>query len=285
MLERGRYGVEWTKRPEDRDLSIFWPIVFVVLVLALVSFAVTLFRRMREDARGEGAPTEVVAVQPVSRPADATPARAADSTFTPPPNAAYARRPQKVRNLLMRLEVAESKRDVEMAVTTIEQLRALPGEPAADLDDALARRLGTLNWRRLFTLKNAQWVKTVTVKSGQSASRIAAESGSTFASLAKLNGGVEAVETIRPGQSLFVMDHPRFALVVRRRTRTADLQLNGKFFKRYDLATEAGRDGAYEATLPIRDFWDEIDVSFRPADRAELELLLPQGASVLVSEI
>ncbi len=284
MLERGRYGVEWTKRPEDRELSIFWPVVFVVFVLVLVSFAVTLFRRVREEARDDNATSEVAVVQPPAAPASDAP-RAAEKTFTPPPTATNARRPQKVRNLLMRLEVAESKRDVEMAVTTIEQLRALPGEPAADLDDALARRLGTLNGRRLFTLKNAQWVKTVTVKSGQSASRIAAENGSTFASLAKLNGGIAAVETIRPGQSLYVMDHPRFALVVRRRTRTADLQLNGKFFKRYDLAAEAGCDGAYEVTMPIRDFWDEIGVSFKSVDRAELELLLPQGASVLVSEI
>ena len=284
MLERGRYGVEWTKRPEDREASVFGRIVVIVVLLALISLAWTVSRRVYLRIKEKPAETETAVEQPNPTPPTAAPAEPtpAEPAYQPP-TAAGTKRSPKVRNLLMRLEVAEQRRDVEMAVSTIEQIRAMPGSPAADLDDALARRLGVLNLRRLFTLKSAQWVTTVTVKSGQSASRIASEHGSTLASLAKLNGG--NVDAIRVGQELSVLNHPRFALVVRRRTRTADLQLNGKFFKRYDLKSATGGDGAYEVTIPIRAFWKTVGVEMKPSDRAELELLMPKGASVIVSEM
>ena len=160
----------------------------------------------------------------------------------------------------------------------------MPGSPAADLDDSLARRLGTLNVRRLFDLRNAQWVKQVTVKRGDVASRIAYENGSTLASLARLNGG--NVEKVVIGQKLYVMDHPRFNLVIHRRTRTADLSLNGKFFKRYDLPGEvSGKEGTYEMPANPRTFWRSIGVEFKIADRAELETLMPVKASVIIAEL
>ncbi|MBQ0032891.1 MAG: LysM peptidoglycan-binding domain-containing protein, partial [bacterium] len=194
------------------------------------------------------------------------------------------RRPTKLRNLLMRLEEAERRGDVEMAVGTIESIRSLPGSPAADLDDALARRLGTLNLRRLFDLRCAQWVKSAEVRRGDSASRIAAENGSTLASLARLNGG--DVDRICVGARLYVMDHPRFNLVLHRRTRIADLSLNGKFFKRYDLQDEVkARDGAYEIPERRKGFWEVFGPAFRKSDRFELDMLLPSGASLLVSEL
>ena len=172
-----------------------------------------------------------------------------------------------------------------MAVTTIETIRALPGSPAADLDDSLARRLGALNIRRLFDLRNAQWVKTVTVGRGDSASRIAAENGSTLASFALLNGG--NVDRVVLGRKMYVLNHPRFGLVIHRRTRTADLSLNGKFFKRYDLQGDVNiRDGAYEIPGQQRRlFWTGIGAVFSSDDRTELDQLLPSGAPVLVSEM
>jgi len=195
-----------------------------------------------------------------------------------------AKRPVKLRNLLMRLEEAEKRRDAEMAVSTIEQIRALPGSPAADLDDSLARRLGTLNVRRLFDLRNAQWVKQVTVKRGDVASRIAYENGSTLASLARLNGG--NVDKVVIGRKLYVMDHPRFNLVIHRRTRTADLSLNGKFFKRYDIPGDvSGKEGTYEFPANPKTFWRSLGVEFKMDDRAELELLMPAKASVIIAEL
>ena len=171
-----------------------------------------------------------------------------------------------------------------MEVTTIELIRAMPGSPAADIDDSLARRLGTLNIRRLFELRNAQWVGQVTVKRGDVASRIASENGSTLASFARLNGG--NVDRVVLGKKMYVMSHPRFNLVIHRRTRTADLSLNGKFFKRYYIPGEvSGKEGTYEFPASTKTFWRSLGVEFAADDRVEIETLMPPRASVIVAEL
>ena len=306
-LARGKYGIEYNPNPvNDGSSGLGWIVVTVVIV-AFVSLVCTLVGRFMssdespveeicinppeppavETVRPEPSPETPAAVEP--EPAPPPPAKPAPTVEPAPPaeskvTTTLVNRPVKVRNLLMRLEEAEKRRDVEMAVTTIETLRALPGSPAADLDDALARRLGKLNVKRLFALRNAQWVRTVTVKRGDSASRIAAENGATLASLAKLNGG--KVDKVVLGKPVYVMNHPRFNLVIHRRLRTADLSLNGKFFKRYDLQGDVtGKEGAYELSARPRNFWRTLGLKFKPADVAELEMLLPSGTSVLVSEM
>lgn len=290
-LNRGRYGLEWNPRQDERKASgLGWVFVLVGLV-ALVSFSVTLVRRYRAAAARDAAEfprdaDETEAVAPPSPPPSVRPA-----TDEPPPviepavrRAVTEKRPARVRNLLLRLEEAERRRDVEMAVSTIEQIRALPGSPAADLDDALARRLGVLNMKRLFERRTPLWVRQVEVRRGDTASRLAAENGSTFASFARLNGG--NVEKIRLGAKLYVMDHPRFTLVIHRRARTADLLLKEKFFKRYDLAKEpTGKAGAYELPRGSLAFWRSLGVAFKAPDQTEIDLLMPVGSSVLISEM
>ena len=286
-LARGKFGIEYNPRQMERDPSgLGWVFALVALV-ALVSLSWTVVKRIRSNA-DELSAVATEEVRPDVQDALGDGGKAEPADVSPPVpivrTADNARRPVKVRNLLMRLEEAERARDVEMAVTTIETLRALPGSPAADIDDALARRLGVLNVRRLFDRKNAQWVKKVIVKRGDSASRLAVENGSTLASLEKLNGG--NVERIVLGKPLYVMDHPRFNLVFHRRTRTADLSLNGKFFKRYDLQGELkAKEGAYELPERKRAFWANIGAQLKPADRDELELLLPSKTPVLISEM
>ena len=276
-LARGKFGIEYNPKKMEPESSGFGWIVVLVAFAALISLAVVIVRRVR-NAEPVPETLEIAAEAPraVSVTNEAPQAIVRDTGFS--------RRPTKVRNLLMRLEEAEKAHDIEMAVTTIESIRSLPGSPAADIDDALARRLGTLNLRRLFEVRNAQWVKVVTVGRGDSASRIAVENGSTLASLARLNGG--NVDRIRVGAKLYVMDHPRFNLVLHRRTRIADLSLNGKFFKRYDLPGEVrARDGAYEVPERRKLLWERLGAAFRKDDCAELEMLLPTGAPVLVSEL
>ena len=293
-LARGKYGVEYDPKRRDRDSSgLGWVFVAVALV-ALVSLSWTLVKRMRATPADEAFVDKVSEAPPDAAPSAAATGetnRAAGAAVDLPPAPAPvvrapagARRPVKVKNLLMRLEEAEKSRNLEMAVSTIEALRALPGGPAADIDDALARRLGSLNVRRLFGQRNAQWVKRVTVKRGDSASRIAAENGSTLASLVKLNG-IDASRIVL-GQQLYVMDHPRFNLIVHRRARTADLSLNGKFFKRYDLQGEvSAKEGAYELPERKRAFFTNIGAVLKTSDQEELEVLLPVHTPVLVSEM
>lgn len=283
---QGRFGIEYDPSKMEREPSGLRWVFVLVAVVAFVSLVWTLAGRFL--SRGE-TPPEMPPAPPNAHAAPANDASAA-SVAPPPPVAtpivdtSARMRPQNVKNLLMRLDEAEKRRDVEMTVTTIEQIRALPGSPAADLDDSLARRLGALNLRRLFVLKSAQWVKEVVVKRGDVASRIAYENGSTLASLAKLNGG--NVNKVVIGRKLYVMDHPRFSLVVHRRTRTADLSLNGKFFKRYDIQGKiSGKEGAYEFPANPKTFWRSLGIEFRLDDRAELEMLMPAKATVLVAEL
>lgn len=281
MLESGNYGVQWTVRPSRNEGSSFLGrTVFIVVLISLVSFTLTLVKRVKADREETLAEEQFSATPVMQATRNAQTEQIAEEVIPPPPPppevSRLGTRPPKVRNLLMRLEEAEKIRDVEMAIETIEALRSLPGSPAADLDDALARRLGVLNVRRLFDLKSAQWVATVQVKRGDSASRIASEHGSTLASLSKLNDG--RIDRLQIGEKIYVLNHPRFNLVVHRRSKTADLQLNGKFFKRYDLLDETGlKDGAFE--------WREISLKLKSADRVELDTMLPRSTSVLVSEI
>ena len=275
-LARGKFGIEYDPRKLEPEPSGFGWIIVLVAFAAFISLSWALVKRVRSGSEPIPEPVEEVAVQPVSPAATAQVFKASSE--------AILRRPTKLRNLLLRLDEAEKAHDVEMAVTTIESIRALPGSPAADIDDSLARRLGALNLRRLFELRSAQWVKTVTVGRGDSASRIAAENGSTLASLARLNGG--NVETIRLGAKLHVMDHPRFNLVLHKRTRIADLSLNGKFFKRYDLQGDVrAREGAYEVPVNRRNLWSGWGSVFGKEDRAELDMLLPKGAPILISNL
>ena len=282
-LARGKFGIEYNPRRMEPEPSGFGWVVVLIALAALGSLSWVIVKRIRSaepipETLEIAATESVAATEPV--PSAAVTNEKPQSVVR---DTAFSRRPPKLRNLLMRLEEAEKRRDIEMAVTTIESIRALPGSPAADIDDALARRLGSLNIRRLFEQRNARWVKTVTVGRGDSALRIAAENGSTLASLERLNGG--NVEKIRIGAKLHVMDHPRFNLVLRRRTRIADLSLNGKFFKRYDLQGEIkAREGAYEVPERRKLLWEGLGSVFGKGDRAELEMLLPKGAPVLVSE-
>lgn len=279
-FERGRFGIEYNPVKPDADRPwLLWAFALVFLV-AIVSLGVTMTKRIRAH-RAEHRQT----VEEVGRSARPKPPKPPVVDLPPSPSIpSDGSRPVKVRNLLMKREEAARKHDVEMEISTIEEIRALPGMPAADLDDKLARRLGTLNIRRLFSLKSGQWVADVVVKRGDSASRIARERGSTFASLQRLND--MDLNRVLVGQTLKVLDHPRFNLVVHRRTRIADLSLNGKFFKRYYLtAPVTGEEGSYRTPDRLRTFLTEKGIVLPVADRAELEMMLPTGTSAIISEL
>lgn len=281
-LARGKFGIEYdpVERRRDESSPAFGWIAAVVLLVVVSSAVTAVVRRV--------ATPEEEADVPPPPPAPVAATNAPPAAPAPPPPkmevSNFVSRPQKVKNLLMRLEAARTAGDVELELSTIEQLRALPGEPAADLEGDLAKRLGEINVNRLFATRSPQWVKEVVVKPGESATRIAHQHGSTLASLRKLNEP-KSVDTIRVGQKLLVMNHPRFILVVHKTLKHADLQLNGKFFKRYPLRGEtAAAAGFYETTENLRVFLAELGVWFDRADRDELEMLLPKKTPLTVSD-
>lgn len=264
---RAKFGLEYNPHPLPEGDDFPW--LTVLAAVAVLSTASLVARRTlhRSEEEPVTAPP-TAAVEPAAAP-DAAPAPASASSSLPN----LEKRPAMVKNLLAKLEGAEARRDTEMAIDTIERLRALPGSPAADLDDSLARRLGTLNLRKLFKLKSREWTKEVTVRRGDNLERISRENGATAASTRKLNG--LAGDELRIGDKVLVMNHPRFNLVIHAGGKYADLFFMGKFFKRYYLT------GAVET--------DESDyrlkaVPLKPGDREELALLLPPGATVLIAE-
>ena len=284
MFAKTIYGVEYNPNPIGNDSHGLGWLLIVVIVLTLISLGWTLISRYRDDAPQESVKTEEsLSEEPLSAVTNA-PAVAPLPKPKPIPNATSPVRPQKVRVLLQRLEEARKSQNVELEISTMEKLRSLSGAPAADLDDSFARRLGVLNMRRLFIDRNRLWVKEIEVRSGQSASRIAIENGSTLESFSRLNGG--KIDKIYAGKKMYVMDHPRFQLVVHCRLMMADLVLNGKFFKRYDiLRPVSGKAGAYETPNQIRQLLNSIGVEFSRDDRAELEMMIPKGSPVVVSEM
>ena len=280
MIARGKFGIEYFPHPQDEESrGAGWLVAAVVLaaVALLVAAGVRRFLSSRDDQPPEPAPALAAnGAGKAGKAADAD----ADAA-----NSAKAAAEHAATMLLLRLEKANEANDVELAVSTIEQLRALPAGEIADIDDKLARQLGELNVRRLFNGRSRQWVRLVEVRPGDSATRIAIESGSTLASLLKLNE-LPSADRLRIGQKLHVMDHPKFTLVVHRAAKYADLSLKGKFFKRYDVVAPVGAaEGNYETPAKLRAFLAEKRISLSPEDRAELETLLPAKTPVLVSEL
>ena len=301
---QGKFGIEYNPNPIDEESSGAGWLVAVIVLAAIAVLAAAGVRRLVSSAPDEPSQNDTpVAAQTTSVRIEDKPksvgaplrgdrsGHVGDVPLPPPPPppplppGAERNRPRVAQNLLLKLEKAEAAQDVELAVATIEQLRALPGEAVADLDNSLARRLGELNIRRLFVGKNRQWVKEVVVKRGDSATRIASENGSTLASLLKLNE-LPSADRLRIGQKLDVMDHPRFTIVVHRAAKYADLTLKGKFFKRYDIiAPVRAEEGNYETPAKLRAFLAEKGIALSPADRAELDMLVPAKSSLLVSEL
>ena len=138
-LARGKFGVEYNPRQLEREPSGFGWVVAVIALALFVLLTWTLVRRIRthrQEAELVSTESPIQAVDSpdepdVDQPTLPSPESLTSLTFQTfqPLNTELSRRTPKVRNLLMRLEEAERRRDVEMAVTTTETLRDLPGSP------------------------------------------------------------------------------------------------------------------------------------------------------------
>lgn len=195
-------------------------------------------------------------------------------------------RPSDEAALLARLADAERLGNVRIVRDTLEKL--CRRNSMADLEDQFARRLGVLNAESLFAAGPKErdgWTTTITVKRGDSANRIAREHGTTLAAVLKLNALKDA-NRIRTGDKLRVLEFPRAELVVHAGLRFADLSLNKRFFKRYDvLPPPQPGIGSYPVTReegPM-DRFAALKLKFTPADRDELALLLAPGSRIIVS--
>ena len=159
----------------------------------------------------------------------------------------------------------------------------------ADIDDKLARRLGDLNIRRLFSGEPVPWVRETTVRRGQSVHRIAREHGTTVVAVRRLNG-LSSSEEPKVGRRLRVLEFPKAAFVVHKQTKYADLMLNGKLFRRYYVSTKPDtKPGAYPITGKFdegpRSRFSALGIRVAPSDMQELDMFLAPGSSLTVSEM
>jgi LysM repeat protein len=159
----------------------------------------------------------------------------------------------------------------------------------ADIDDKLARRLGDLNIKRLFSGEPVPWIREITVRRGQSVHRIAREHGTTVAAVRRLNSLTQSEEP-KAGRRLRVLELPKAAFVVHKQTKYADLTLNGKLFRRYYVSTKPDtKPGAYQITGKPeegpRSRFAALGILVAPADMRELDMFLAPGSSLTISEM
>lgn len=288
---RGRLGIEYNTTPANRDEGFRkGPLVAATLGIAVVLLAAnTISRKLRKEDARSLAPVLEIVVEPQSKPgksvAKDVPAKPLGGTIAKTLPAANGR-PPRLKQLFDRLEIAEKSGNIDVAIAAIEDIRAYPGGAAADVDDRLARRLGKLNLRRLWELKDPRWVTEVTVRPGDNATRIARANGTTLAAVKKLNE-TENIDLVKSGTKIKVMRLPRFILVVHLRLKTADLQLNGKFFNRYDIAGAAPdvKSGSFEIKGSAANFLSSHGLVFDKETSKELDTLMPNSSILVVSEM
>ena len=194
-------------------------------------------------------------------------------------------RPAHERTLLEKLLAAERADNVALALDTIERLRKRPA--MADLDEPLARRLGALNLQMLLSGRPTPWTATITARRGDTPYRIAREHGTTVSAVLVLNRLQPDTGKIEPGTVLRVLEFPRAALVVHRKTKQVDLTMNGKFFKRYYASTGAATKlMSVQVTREVgpRTRFGEMGIVFAPADLDEIAMFLPPGSSIAVTD-
>lgn len=283
---RAIYGIEWDPPAKEPDAPwLLW--LLALILVAVIGSAV--WNAWFRDRGPDVTPTVVVPPVAEERPGSAAPAAGPAvrsepcATVVRPARAALVARaedyPEMIRNQLLKLEVTTNLSSRAMILNSLRGM-----QEAAGIENRVSGELGRINDELLFAGHDRRWVKEIEVRPGESGARIARNAGMTLAALAKLNGG--SVDRLRSGQKLLVFRFGKPVLVVRRASRFADLTLDGRFFARYHLAAPVGSEaGTFRVSASPRAFWAERGVVFSAEDRPKVDLMIPPGATVSVSEL
>ena len=223
----------------------------VVLALAVV---LAIRNRMKRGAEHEGETPPSVAIppemveQPASTPAQTPSAQGTAATPTSgqtaatpatPPSAA----PQQTATPQQATAQTPAPRPLDIPsgglVAERTALMAQLASAPADKRAAIEARLGAVNVAIATTAVPSPGKVEHTVASGDSLGKIAGKYVCPVTLIQTINGLKGT--NIRAGSKLIVLDHPKFAMTVSRKTNTLLLTLNGEFFKRYSVCT--GADG------------------------------------------
>lgn len=187
----------------------------------------------------------------------------------------------RTRVLVRRLLKLNESRDLVAAIATVEELRALPDARAA-ADDFLARQLGEMNMELLLSGRENKWTAEIVLRGGHTLARLAHEHGTTVSAIAKLNG-IKDPGRVRAGAKLRILEHPAFSLSADTAAGTADLTLNGRFFKRYRFdGGKAGTSAEVSRQETAARVFARLGLEFPGEELEELKMLLAPGSAVEV---
>lgn len=298
MYTRGKYGVEFTvndpRSKSARGIGLF---ILLIILLSIVPFiwrkrapkpfapAVPPPKTITPLIATNRVPTKLIVTNRV--PPKATPPQPLAPSTAVPTNTLLrelGHRPPQDKLLLERLAAAEQEGRLTIAIDSLEKL--LKRGTVADLESKLCQRLGELNLKLLFNEEVTPWTTTAVVKRGDSVWRVAREHGTTTLATARLNN-IAPDATLTADTKLKVLHFPKATLTIELRTHTADLVMNGKFFKRYYVSsrkdTPHGPNTITREKGP-RTLFAELGLRMAPDERAELEMFLPPGSYVVIGE-
>lgn len=139
-------------------------------------------------------------------------------------------RSHEVKRLLSEAATCEAADDL---VGTRQALRrVLVMKEAEEIRAFIERRLGAINTTLLFGDRPMPEKARHAVVAGDRISKLAKKYGCTQEFLLRANG-IERPEQLRVGRDIWALAQPVFELTVLKRSGTAVLTLNGRFFKRY----------------------------------------------------
>lgn len=252
-LQRGTYGIEFDERQESPLRKLWLPatVLFVLAIAALFfrgcggdeperdlleegELGQTRYRLPQVETQRESpsffkhfvmtrrgaAPSADGAV------AGGAPERAKDAA----PQAAKGASAE-IRTLLDQVTAFEAADDLVGARQTLFQI--LPRRDADDVRAFIERQIGNVNTTLVFGDRPMPEKTTHTVAAGDVISKLARRYGNTQDYLLRANG-IEKPESLRIGRVIWVLKAPVFELTVFKRSNSAVLTLNGRFFKRYE---------------------------------------------------
>lgn len=244
-----------------------------------VSFAVAaivalfVWPRQKDEAEPESAPAAAPETAPQPAPA-AQPAEAA----VPAPAAQVPEAPAAVPFV-----TPEPEKIVETAAEAvalekegrIREARDYYAKALAGADDAkrpsVESELGRLNMELYTTARPGPGKVEYTVADGDSLAKLADRYVCPVTLIQKINH-ISDPSRIRPGQKLVILDHPKFDILVSKKSNTLTLSLDGAFFKKYTVVT--GRDsgtpsGTYKMVDKIEhpSWWTEDGRSIPYGDK------------------
>ena len=231
-------------------------------------------------------------------PPAAARAKASDAPAKAPPSPAALRakrwldessnRSREERVLLERLYQAELAGNMRLAIDSIEQLLKRP--TMSDVGDALSRRLGALNVAYVLSGQPTLWTAEIDLRQNDTPFLVARRHRTTVEAVRRLNNLRETHAFPAAMKKVRVLNFPNASLVVHKRTRVADLTLNGKFFKRYYVSVSADVAAAnYPITAKASEGpqsrFKALGIRMSPDDESELRMFLAPGAQLVVSDL